>query len=251
MKNKLVIKGLHAKELKSGQKILKGIDLTIKSGEIHAIMGPNGSGKSTLCYALMGHPNYKITKGSVTFNGKNILKLSVDKRARLGMFLGFQYPHEVPGVSFGNFMRNVVNTRTDNLILPVEFHSLIKKEILNVKMDQKFIDRSLNDGFSGGEKKRAEIAQMALIKPKIAILDEIDSGLDIDALKVVSKRIKQIYEKLNMGVLLITHYQRILEHLTPHFVHIMSNGKIIKSGDRELARILERDGYESFVKVKT
>ena len=250
MKNELIIEDLHV-ETSDGQKILNGVDLIICSGEIHAIMGPNGSGKSTLCYSLMGHPGYKITKGSVTFNGENILNLSTDKRAKLGIFLGFQYPCAVPGVTFGNFMRHSVNAvSSEEPISPAKFYPIIQNEMDSIGMDKKFIGRGLNDGFSGGEKKRAEILQMSLIKPNFAILDEIDSGLDIDALKMVAEGVKRVHEEVGTGVLLITHYQRILEYLTPHFIHILSDGKIVKSGDRKLAGILEREGYESFVKVK-
>lgn len=247
----LEIKGLHVEV--DGQKILRGVDLTVRSGEIHAIMGPNGSGKSTLCYALMGHPNYEITGGSVLFDGEDILELPPDKRAHLGLFLGFQYPREVPGVTFGNFMRHAVNAGLKaedseaKPIPPAEFYKTMQDAVEGVKMDKKFIGRSLNAGFSGGEKKRAEIVQMSVMKPKIAMLDEVDSGLDIDALKIVAEGIEKSHKELSMGVLLITHYQRILEHLTPHFIHIMVDGKIVKSGDRELAGILEREGYEKFV----
>lgn len=256
----LEIKGLHVNI--AGQEILRGVDLTVKSGEIHAIMGPNGSGKSTLCYALMGHPAYEITGGTVTFDGEDILELSPDKRAHLGLFLGFQYPREVPGVTFGNFMRHAVNATAkataeqsgaaSGNFKPIgvaQFYPIIQKEIEAVKMNKKFIGRSLNDGFSGGEKKRAEIVQMGVLKPKIAMLDEIDSGLDIDALKAVAEGIKRANEELNMGVLLITHYQRILDHLTPDFIHIMTAGRIVKSGGKELAKMLEREGYEKFAEV--
>lgn len=251
MENVLEIKNLHVTV--EDQQILKGVDLTIKSGEIHAIMGPNGSGKSTLCYALMGHPNYEITDGDVTFNGEDVLELSPDKRAHLGLFLGFQYPREVPGVTFGNFMRhsvNAINKANDadsKPIAPGVFYKTMQEGTEGVKMDKSFIARSLNDGFSGGEKKRAEIVQMRVMKPKIAMLDEIDSGLDIDALKVVAHAIQKTHEENGMGVLLITHYQRILDYMTPHFIHIMVNGKIVKSGDRELAGILEKEGYEQFI----
>ena len=247
----LKIENLHVNV--AGQEILKGATLTVKSGEIHAIMGPNGSGKSTLCYALMGHPRYEITKGEVTFNGEDILKLPPDKRAQLGLFLGFQYPREVPGVTFGNFMRHAINAgikanNPDEKTISVgAFYPIMQKKMETAAMDKKFIGRSLNDGFSGGEKKRAEIVQMAVLSPKFALLDEIDSGLDIDALKSVAEGICATHKETGMGVLLITHYQRILEYLTPHFIHIMVDGRIVKSGDRELARILERDGYEKFI----
>ncbi|MBU1954398.1 Fe-S cluster assembly ATPase SufC, partial [Patescibacteria group bacterium] len=219
MVNILKIENLHVSTM--GQEILTGATLTVKSGEIHAIMGPNGSGKSTLCYAIMGHPNYKVTNGSVTFNGEDILGLSPDKRARLGLFLGFQYPREVPGVTFGNFVRHAVNAgiKANNqdvkTISVGDFYPIIQKKMEAVKMDKKFIGRSLNEGFSGGEKKRAEIVQMAVLKPKFAFLDEIDSGLDIDALKSAAEGIRVTHEETGMGVLLITHYQRILEYLTP------------------------------------
>lgn len=254
MENILKIKNLHASV--NDQEILKGVNLTIKSGEIHAIMGPNGSGKSTLCYALMGHPNYEITDGEVTFNGEDVLELSPDKRAHLGLFLGFQYPREVPGVTFGNFMRHSVNAIAkannpeEKPVGPAQFYPTMQKEVEAVKMDKKFIARSLNEGFSGGEKKRAEIIQMNVLKPKIAMLDEIDSGLDIDALKWVAAGIQRAHDEHDMGILLITHYQRILDYLTPHHIHIMSDGKIVKSGDRELAGVLEREGYEQFAKTK-
>ena len=249
----LEIRSLHVNV--EGQEILRGVDLTVRSGEIHIIMGPNGSGKSTLCYALMGHPKYKITQGTVTFNGQNIVELSPDKRAHLGLFLGFQYPREVPGVTFGNFMRMAVNTieKTRNPnnkpIGVTQFFPVMQNALQSVNLDKKFIGRHLNEGFSGGEKKRAEIIQMSLLKPGIAMLDEIDSGLDIDALKFVAHGIQKAHEEFGMGVLLITHYQRILDHLKPHFVHVMSGGKIIQSGDATLAHQLEKEGYEKIVQA--
>lgn len=247
----LKIKNLYAKV--EGKEIIKGLTLTIKSGEIHVIMGPNGSGKSTLCYVLMGHPNYEITSGEVLFNDENILELSPDKRAQLGLFLGFQYPREVTGVTFGNFLRlstNAINKarRPDVKPMgPLQFYPLIQKEMADLKMDKNFIGRNLNEGFSGGEKKRAEIVQMAVLKPKIAMLDEIDSGLDIDALKTVAEGIQSVFEKQKMGLLIITHYQRILNYLTPHFVHVMADGRIVKSGGHELAHKLEKEGYEKLI----
>jgi len=250
-KNSLVIKNLQVAV--EGKEILKGVDLTINSGEIHIIMGPNGSGKSTLCYALMGHPNYEITGGEVTFNGVDVLALEPDKRAHLGLFLGFQYPREVTGVTFGNFLRIASNNLQKNRepgskpASPIQFYPVVQKAMENMKMDKSFIGRSLNEGFSGGEKKRAEIIQMNLLKPKIAMLDEIDSGLDIDALKTVAEGIQQTFEEQQIGILLITHYQRILNYLKPHFVHIMSKGKIIKSGDMQLAHALEKEGYDQFI----
>lgn len=251
LKDTLEIRNLHVSVER--KEILKGVDLTIHAGEIHIIMGPNGSGKSTLCYALMGHPKYEVTKGEALFNGENILELSPDKRAHLGLFLGFQYPREVHGVTFGNFLRisaNAVNKVRHPEQKPAslaQFYSVVQKEVEAVKLDKSFIGRSLNDGFSGGEKKRAEIVQMSFLKPKIAMLDEIDSGLDIDSLKTVAEGISSSHQKTGMGVLLITHYQRILNYLTPNFVHVMANGKIITSGGHELAHQLEKDGYEKII----
>jgi Fe-S cluster assembly ATP-binding protein len=236
-----------------GKEIIKDFSLSVRSGEMHVIMGPNGSGKSTLCYALMGHPKYKITSGSAIFNGENILKLSPDKRAQLGLFLGFQYPREIPGMTFGNFLRHAVNAvrkardPAAKLFGPAQFLPLIQKQFDSLKMNSRFIGRGLNEGFSGGEKKRAEIVQLAMFRPKIALLDEIDSGLDIDALKVVANGIRKIFEETNMGVILITHYQRILNFVQPGFVHIMVDGRIIKSGGKELALELEKNGYEHYV----
>ncbi len=236
-----------------GKEIVKNLTLTIKSGEMHIIMGPNGSGKSTLCYALMGHPKYEILGGEALLNGENILELSVDKRAQLGLFLGFQYPREVTGVTFGNFLRLAVNA-VDKVrdsekkpFAPMQFYPLIQKELEKVQMTKQFIGRHLNEGFSGGEKKRAEIVQMSLLKPKFSLLDEIDSGLDIDALKLVAEGIEQTFHEQQMGVLLITHYQRILQHLKPHHIHVMVNGTIVKSGGAELAHELEAHGYAPYL----
>lgn len=236
-----------------GREVVKGLTLSIQSGEIHAIMGPNGSGKSSLCYALMGHPKYEVTQGSAYLNGRNILELPVDQRAQLGLFLGFQYPREVAGITFGNFLRHALNAHkkavdeTAKPLGPTQFLPILQQEMKLLQMDRKFMGRSLNEGFSGGEKKRAEIVQMAVLQPKIALLDEIDSGLDIDALKIVAAGIQEVFERSNMGILLITHYQRILNHVTPHFVHIMADGEIIKSGDAFLAHELEAKGYETFL----
>lgn len=247
----LEIKNLHAKI--NDQEILKGINLTIQSGEIHAIMGPNGSGKSTLCNILMGHPKYEVTKGEVTFNGQDILNLEPNERANLGLFLGFQHPMEIAGVTLGNFLRlaknanNKANDEKAAPINPAEFVKTMREKVDLLGMDPKFVGRSVNEGFSGGEKKRAEIVQMAVLEPKIALLDEIDSGLDIDALKIVAQAIQENFEKTNVGILLVTHYQRLLNYITPHFVHIMNNGKIVKSGDKKLAIELEANGYEKFI----
>lgn len=251
--NILEIKNLHTNV--AGQEILKGINLTIKSGEIHAIMGPNGSGKSTLCNVLMGHPKYEVVDGEALLNGENILELAVNERANLGLFLGFQHPLEIAGVSLGNFLRLSRNANIKAAdkkapqINPSEFMKLLKEKSAALKMDEKFIARSVNEGFSGGERKRAEIVQMAVLEPKFALLDEIDSGLDIDALKIVAKGIKETFEKTNSGILIVTHYQRILNYIAPDFVHIISKGKIIKSGGAKLAKELEKTGYENLVKV--
>lgn len=247
----LEIKNLHVQV--EEKIILKGVDLTLQSGQMHIIMGPNGSGKSTLCYALMGHPRYEIVEGDILFDGKNIVDMSPDKRAQIGLFLGFQYPREVHGVTFGNFLRlaanalNKVRSPEKKPFTPVKFYQLMEKEMATVKMDKNFIGRSLNHGFSGGEKKRAEILQMAVLEPTFALLDEIDSGLDIDALKTVAHGIQTVFDHLQMGMLIITHYQRILNYLTPHFVHIMINGKIVQSGGHDLAHQLEKEGYEQFL----
>ena len=248
----LEIKNLHAEI--GNVKILKGIHLTIHAGEIHAIMGPNGSGKSTLCNVIMGHPSYKITKGQILFNGKNLKTLSVNERANLGLFLAFQNPYEIPGVSFGSFLRTAqnANERARNKktkpVDPITFSKTLREKIGMLKMDEKFAVRAVNEGFSGGEKKRAEIVQMAILKPKFALLDEIDSGLDIDALKITASGIKSNFKENSSGILLITHYQRILNYITPHFVHIMANGKIVKSGTKSLAQKLEKHGYKEYIK---
>jgi Fe-S cluster assembly ATP-binding protein len=252
----LVIKNLHVEV--EGKEILRGIDLTVRQGEIHALMGPNGSGKSTLSYALIGHPKYEITEGEVTFDGQDLLELEVDERARLGLFLAFQYPQAVPGVSVTNFMRMAVNahrgvlstdTRTDDPDAPKpikipEFRKQLEAAMALLKVDRDLIRRYLNDGFSGGEKKRVEILQMAMLNPSIAILDETDSGLDIDALRIVAEGVNTLVTERGMGALVITHYQRLLNHITPEFVHILADGKIVASGGAELAKALEADGYE-------
>lgn len=226
-----------------GKEILKGIDLEIKPGEIHVLMGPNGSGKSTLSNIIMGNPKYKLTNGEILFDGENINKFLPDKRARLGLFLSFQYPSEIPGVTVSSFLRTAYNS-THNEKMPVkEFIALLKEKAKMLKMPKEFLQRYLNEGFSGGEKKRNEILQLAVLSPKIAILDETDSGLDIDALKTISEGIKNIVDA-NVGILLITHYQRILKYITPNKVHVMMDGKIVKSGGRELANELENKGYD-------
>jgi len=245
--SELVIKNLHVGI--EGKEILKGLDLTIKQGEIHAIMGPNGTGKSTLAYTLMGHPNYEVTEGEVWFDGENVLELEPDERSRLGIFLAFQYPVAIPGVTVANFLRSALNSRRraenpEDKGVPIpEFRKMLKEKMGMLKMDQSFAGRYLNEGFSGGEKKRAEILQMATLTPKIAILDETDSGLDIDALRVVSEGVNALSGP-DLGVLVITHYQRLLNYIKPHFVHVMMNGRIVESGGPELALQLEEHGYD-------
>ncbi len=229
--------------------ILKGVNLIIRSGEVHAVMGPNGTGKSTLAYALMGHPKYKITDGEATLDGKDLLDLDPNERSRLGLFLAFQYPVAVPGVSVANFLRTAINAHRkgqnpeDKGISIPDFRKKLKEKMALLDMDESFAGRYLNDGFSGGEKKRIEILQMATLEPKISILDETDSGLDIDALKIVAHGIKAVNKK-DQGILVITHYQRILNYITPDFVHVMLNGRIVESGGPELALRLEEEGYE-------
>ncbi len=243
---KLEIKNLHTKA--DNKKILKGINLTVQSGEIHAIMGPNGSGKSSLCKTILGHENYKILKGTIKLNNQNLLNLKTHKRAQLGIFLGFQAPIEIPGVSLNNFLRTTKNNIKKEPENPLEFLKKIKKEAKSLKISEELIDRGINENLSGGEKKKTEIMQMSILEPKIIILDEIDSGLDIDALKLLTKKINQIFEKNNNGIILITHYQRILNYIKPNFVHIISDGKIIKSGTSKLAKEIEKNGYENFIK---
>lgn len=245
--SELVIKNLHV--MIDGKQILKGVDLTICPGEVHALMGPNGTGKSTLSYALMGHPSYVVTEGEVFFKGQNILDLETDERSRLGVFLAFQYPVAIPGVSVANFLRTAINARRkvenpEDKGIPIpEFRRLLKERMELLKMDSSFAGRYLNDGFSGGEKKRAEILQMATLKPEIAILDETDSGLDIDALRIVSDGVNALRGP-DLGVLVITHYQRILNYIKPEFVHIMMGGRIVESGGSDLAMHLEEHGYD-------
>lgn len=240
----LKIKNLNAQV--DGKKILQGVNLEIKSGEIQALMGPNGSGKSTLAQVLAGHPNYIVASGEVIFDKKKLFNLSPDERAKSGVFLAFQYPATIPGVSLGNFLRQAYNSVKQENLTPIKFKKLIQDKLDLLQIDEKHLERSVNDGFSGGEKKKNEILQMAVLEPKLAILDETDSGLDVDALKVVAEGIKTV-KKMNqdMGVLIITHYQRILDHIKPDQVHIMLNGKIVKSGDHKLAKELEKTGYNN------
>jgi Fe-S cluster assembly ATP-binding protein len=231
-----------------GKPILKGLDLTVRKGEIHAIMGPNGSGKSTLANALLGHPKYEITEGTIRFKGEDIAEWSADERGRRGLFLAFQYPTAIPGVSVANFLRMALQARRKELgeekpMPPKEFRALVKEKMALLKMDDSFAGRYINDGFSGGEKKRAEILQMAVLRPEIAVLDETDSGLDIDALRIVAEGVNALSGP-ELGVLLITHYQRILNYIKPHFVHVLVDGRIVKSGGAELAHELEAQGYD-------
>ncbi|MGX7205120.1 Fe-S cluster assembly ATPase SufC [Enterococcus pingfangensis] len=238
----LEIKDLHVAI--DDKEILKGVNLVMKTGEIHAIMGPNGTGKSTLSAAVMGNPNYKVTKGEILFDGKNILDLEVDERARLGLFLAMQYPSEIPGISNAEFMRAAINARRgeNEKISVMQFLKKLDKKMDLLNMPEEMAERYLNEGFSGGEKKRNEILQLLMIEPTFAILDEIDSGLDIDALKVVSKGINEMRGK-EFGALIITHYQRLLNYIVPDVVHIMMDGKVVMTGDAELAKRLEAEGY--------
>ena len=227
--------------------ILKGFDLTIGDGEVHAIMGPNGSGKSTLASCLLGSPEYEVTQGSILFHGDDVTEWSTDVRAKAGMFLGFQYPQEIPGVSVIQFLRQALSARKGIDLSVLELRLATMDWMKRLGMDSSFVDRYLNEGFSGGEKKRNEIMQMAILEPEIAILDETDSGLDIDALRIVAKGIREVRaERPAMGVVLITHYQRLLNELAPDFVHVMIDGRIVASGGMEIAETLEVSGYESF-----
>jgi Fe-S cluster assembly ATP-binding protein len=238
-----------------GKEILKGLSLEVKQGEVHAIMGPNGSGKSTLAYALMGHPKYAVTGGDIEFKGRSLLDLSPDERARLGVFLAFQYPVAIPGLSLANFLRSAVDAVKGSQsngngkpTLPVaEFRRLLTEKMELLQMDKTFARRYLNEGFSGGEKKRAEILQMAMLEPEIAILDETDSGLDIDALRIVSHGVNALAGP-GVGILVITHYQRILNYIKPQFVHVMVQGQIVASGGPEMALQLEAEGYDRYLK---
>jgi len=249
----LVVKDLHVSV--EGKEILKGLSLEVSKGEVHAIMGPNGSGKSTFANTLMGHPKYEVTSGEILFKGESVLEMETDARARAGLFMAFQYPVAIPGLTFGSFLRAALNARlapaedtdgrmpTKKGIAPKEFRALLTQTMKLLKMDEKFAQRYLNDGFSGGEKKRAEILQMALLRPEIAIMDETDSGLDIDALRIVSEGVNTLAGP-DMGVLVITHYNRILNYIKPSRVHIMIDGIISRTGGPELALELETRGYE-------
>jgi Fe-S cluster assembly ATP-binding protein len=250
----LELKNLHV-ALEDGTEIVKGVDLAVDPNEVHAVMGPNGSGKSTLAYALMGHPAYRITEGDVLLDDESILELEADERAQRGLFLAFQYPHAVPGVTVTSFLRSAINSvrkaknggEDDPIPIP-EFRKEIFAQMDRLKVSRELASRYLNDGFSGGEKKRVEILQMAMLKPRIAVLDETDSGLDIDALRVVAGGVKELVGP-EMGALVITHYQRILDYITPDFVHVFIDGRIVEEGGPELAHKLEAEGYERYGKA--
>jgi Fe-S cluster assembly ATP-binding protein len=247
--SELIIKNLHVSVVtEAGSKeILKGVDLTIRSGETHAIMGPNGSGKSTLAYSIAGHPKYTITAGTVTLDGADVLEMSVDERAKAGLFLAMQYPVEVPGVSVSNFLRTAVTAIRGEAPKLRTWVGEVKEAMASLNMDTAFSERNVNEGFSGGEKKRHEILQMELLKPKIAILDETDSGLDVDALRIVSEGVNRVKSNSDLGVMLITHYTRILRYIKPDFVHVFANGKIVEEGGSELADKLEEQGYAAYI----
>jgi Fe-S cluster assembly ATP-binding protein len=249
MSKVLTIQNLHVAI--DGKEILRGVDLTIRQGEVHALMGPNGSGKSTLSYALMGHPNYEVTEGSATIDGQDILAMEADERAKAGLFLAFQYPTTIPGVSVANFLRHAVtNVRNpdrkegQDLIPMRDFRKELREQMDDLGVDQEFARRYLNEGFSGGEKKRAEILQMAMLRPAFAILDETDSGLDIDAVRIVSEGVNRVAARHSTGVLVITHYERILTYIKPQFVHILFGGRIVENGGPELVKQLESQGYD-------
>jgi Fe-S cluster assembly ATP-binding protein len=243
----LEIKNLHASV--NGIEILKGLNLTVKAGEVHAIMGPNGSGKSTLTRVLAGHPAYTVTQGDVTYLGKNLAELNVEERARAGIFLAFQYPVDIPGVSNSYFLRTAVNelrlARGEKEMDAADFLKAVREKMKTVEMDTSFLNRPVNEGFSGGEKKRNEILQMAMLEPRLGLLDETDSGLDIDALKIVSQGVNRLRSP-ERAFVLVTHYQRLLSYIQPDFVHVLMDGKIVKSGDRSLALELEAQGYVQF-----
>lgn len=244
----LKISDLHAVIAEDGTEILRGVDLELKSGEIHAIMGPNGSGKSTLAKVLSGHPAYEVTAGSVLYRGQDLLEMEPDERARAGVFLAFQYPMEIPGVSIANFLRLAVQSQNPDEELDIfDFQEKLLDRMQLLEMDPSFAERSVNDGFSGGEKKRNEILQLAMLEPTLAVMDETDSGLDIDALRIVSNGVNKIFaERPEMSILMITHYQRLLNYIKPHYVHVMANGRIVESGGPELALRLEESGYELY-----
>jgi Fe-S cluster assembly ATP-binding protein len=247
----LEIKNLHVSvETDQGTKeILKGVDLTIRSGEIHAVMGPNGSGKSTLAYSIAGHPKYTVTQGEILLDGEDVLEMSVDERARAGLFLAMQYPVEIPGVSVSNFLRTAKTAITGEAPALRTWIKDVREAMSDLKIDSTFSERNVNEGFSGGEKKRHEILQLELLKPRFAILDETDSGLDVDALKIVSEGVNRAHKANDLGVLMITHYTRILKYIKPDFVHVFVDGKVAEQGGAELADQLEAQGYDRYIKA--
>ena len=248
----LEIKNLHAQVLPSDEneepkEILKGVDLTVNSGEIHAIMGPNGSGKSTLSYVIAGHPRYEVTEGEILLDGENVLEMGVDERASAGLFLAMQYPTEVPGVKMSQFLRSAVTATRGEAPKLREWNKELTQAREDLKIDKSFASRSVNEGFSGGEKKRHEVMQLDVLKPKFAIMDETDSGLDVDALRIVSDGINRYQDETNGGIVMITHYKRILNYVRPEFVHVFAGGKIVETGGPELADQLESEGYDKFL----
>jgi Fe-S cluster assembly ATP-binding protein len=249
----LEIRDLHVSVDAEGEpkEILKGVNLTVKQGETHAIMGPNGSGKSTLAYSIAGHPKYTVTGGQVLLDGEDVLSMTVDERARAGLFLAMQYPVEVPGVSVANFLRTSATAIRGEAPKLRTWVKEVNSAMTQLQMDPAFAERSVNEGFSGGEKKRHEILQLELLKPKIALLDETDSGLDVDALRVVSEGVNRVRQSGEVGIMLITHYTRILKYIQPDYVHVFSAGRIVESGGAELAQVLEDEGYEKYTGVKT
>ncbi|WP_403025044.1 Fe-S cluster assembly ATPase SufC [Salinibacterium sp. GXW1014] len=247
--SELIIRDLHVSvETEQGDKqILKGVDLTLTSGQTHAIMGPNGSGKSTLAYTLAGHPKYKVESGTITLDGEDVLEMSVDERARAGLFLAMQYPVEIPGVTVSNFLRTAKTAIDGEAPAIRSWIKDVRASMDNLRMDRTFAERNVNEGFSGGEKKRHEILQMELLKPRFAVLDETDSGLDVDALKVVSEGVNRARETTDLGILLITHYTRILRYIKPDFVHVFVDGRVAEQGGPELADRLENEGYDRYL----
>ena len=242
MPSQLEIRNLHVRT--EEREILRGVDLVVRHGELHALMGPNGSGKSTLANTIMGHPDYEVTDGEILFDGENITELAAHERAKLGLFLAFQYPVAIPGVSVANFLRLAINAQREEPIKVKEFGAQLRHAVELLDVEDAFTSRHLNDGFSGGEKKRAEVLQMAMLRPKIAVLDETDSGLDIDALRTVAEGVQKLHDDQHLGVLIITHYQRILDYVRPEFVHIMLDGRIVMNGGNELVERLEKEGYD-------
>jgi Fe-S cluster assembly ATP-binding protein len=238
----LEIRNLHVRT--EEREILRGVDLVVRRGELHALMGPNGSGKSTLANTVMGHPDYEVTDGEILFDGENITEMAPHERAKLGLFLAFQYPVAIPGVSVANFLRLAINAQREEPIKVKEFGEQLSRAVELLDVDRAFTSRHLNDGFSGGEKKRAEVLQMAMLRPQIAVLDETDSGLDIDALRTVAEGVQKLHDDQGLGVLIITHYQRILDYVRPEFVHIMLDGRIVMNGGNELVERLEKEGYD-------